>query len=349
MNRRTTEALRAPRHILVVRRHNQIGDMLCSQPLYAALKRRWPAASITLLAAPTNYPIPYRDLVPWLDDVWTYERSLPASLRSLRARFRSRRFDIVVVPSTIRLSVSCHLFARMSGAPVRAGVRSIDGRRNAAHPLLTLKRRYAWAGEHVHQTQRNLDIARLLGCDVTAADAAAMTLPVTAAHAAAATAVLAALPAAPGSAIVGMHPGSGSEHRRWSAGRFIDTARLLHAGSPVHVLITTGAIDDVAAAEVEAGLRAAGIPCTRLGRRPLLEEAAVMQLLDVYISNDTGPMHIAAAAGARLVSLHLPGMDWEWGPRTPSSIALVSPTNAIDDLPPAAVAEACRRLMLPGA
>jgi len=43
------------KNILVVRQHNQIGDMLCSLPLYSALKKKYPNSAITLVAAKTNY------------------------------------------------------------------------------------------------------------------------------------------------------------------------------------------------------------------------------------------------------------------------------------------------------
>ena len=53
-------------NILVVRKHNQIGDMLCSLPLFKALKKKYPESSITLVASPTNYPIPFKKINPFI-------------------------------------------------------------------------------------------------------------------------------------------------------------------------------------------------------------------------------------------------------------------------------------------
>jgi len=43
------------KNILIVRQHNQLGDMLCSVPLFAAIRKKFPKAHITLVASPINY------------------------------------------------------------------------------------------------------------------------------------------------------------------------------------------------------------------------------------------------------------------------------------------------------
>ncbi len=58
-----------------MRQHNQIGDMLCSLTLYKALKIKYPGAQITLVAAKTNYQIPFFDINPYIDHVITFDKS----------------------------------------------------------------------------------------------------------------------------------------------------------------------------------------------------------------------------------------------------------------------------------
>jgi ADP-heptose:LPS heptosyltransferase len=338
-----TAAHGAAPNILVVRRHNQVGDTLCSQPLFAALKRRWPDAHITLLAAPTNYPIPFRDLVPQLDDTWTYEASTLGSLRRLLPLFRARRFHIAVVPSTIRLSFSCHLYAAFSRARLRAGVRAIDGKTNPAHVLLNAKASFDWTRRH--QVLRHLDIARLLGCTAEGAEAELVQMRLSADDHAAAAAFVASLDLQPGTKLLGLHPGGGQASRRWNPSNFVAAARRIHSVSPLQVVLTCGAIDEESVAATEAGLQEAGIPFTREPQLPLRHLAAVLQRFDAYVCNDTGTMHIAAAVGANLVALFVPGASGIWGPRTGPGINLESPSSSINEIDPADVAAAALRLM----
>lgn len=51
------------------------------------------------------------------------------------------------------------------------------------------------------------------------------------------------------------------------------------------------------------------------GRATLLEFAAVLKRCAVFIGNDTGAMHIAAAVGTPVVGLFGPSNPMEWGPR----------------------------------
>ena len=63
------------KNILVVGKNNQVGDMICSLPLYFALKKKFTEAQITLVAAKTNYPIPLKDINPHLDNILVYDKS----------------------------------------------------------------------------------------------------------------------------------------------------------------------------------------------------------------------------------------------------------------------------------
>ena len=121
--------------ILVLRRHNHVGDMLCSLPLYAALRNRWPGARIDLLATPTRYPVPLAELNPFIDGVTWYRKDTVAEVLRAHRDLRSRRYDIAIVPSTVAVSRTSHITAFLSGADIRIGVRSVDGETNGAQAL----------------------------------------------------------------------------------------------------------------------------------------------------------------------------------------------------------------------
>lgn len=119
-------------------------------------------------------------------------------------------------------------------------------------------------------------------------------------------------PAAPGRSAgaggvhtVAVFPGANAESRRWPAGRFAAlAARLAAAGRRVLVL---GGAGEEGLTRVVARAAAAHGECEDLGgRTDLTALAAVLGGCDALVTNDTGPMHLAAALGTPVVALEGP-------------------------------------------
>lgn len=116
--------------------------------------------------------------------------------------------------------------------------------------------------------------------------------------------------------VVGLFPGSNAPARRWEAERFAAVGRVLVArGARVVVL---GAPNEAhLTAEVAAG--APGI-LDLGGRTDLPGLAAVLSICDLFVTNDTGPMHLASAVGTPTITL--------WGSSDPRE---VHPLGARDE------------------
>jgi len=138
--------------------------MLCSLTLYAGLKKKFPDARITLVAAKTNYEIPFFDINSFIDRVIVFDKSSLASIISFMKSLRSRKYDIGIVPSTIVLSRTSHILNFLSGAKLRVGVKSIDGVPNSFSKLLNVKSDFLWRG--VHQLMRNLQVINQIDCNL---------------------------------------------------------------------------------------------------------------------------------------------------------------------------------------
>ena len=159
-----------PRLILVVRQHNQLGDMLCVVPLLRSLRQKYPSAEIVLMTSPVNREVMLHNR--HMDRIIDYDKRLFVGrwglkvlplLRYIR-NLRAKQFDVVLVPSTVSFSATSSLLAFLSGAPWRIGVGSVDGKENRSAVFFNSPVRLDWRAEpHRHQTLRNLDVAAPLG------------------------------------------------------------------------------------------------------------------------------------------------------------------------------------------
>jgi ADP-heptose:LPS heptosyltransferase len=112
--------------------------------------------------------------------------------------------------------------------------------------------------------------------------------------------------------IVALHPGAGSRKKAWPAARFAALARAL-ARQSHKILIIAGPADEAAAAEVRAGLR--GIPYLLVKDLPITKLAALLSFASLFIGNDSGISHVAAALKRLTIALFGPTDPYVWAPR----------------------------------
>jgi ADP-heptose:LPS heptosyltransferase len=130
-----------------------------------------------------------------------------------------------------------------------------------------------------------------------------------------------------------VHPGSGSLAKNWPVDRFVATAQELSEGRPW--LLVAGPAE-AALPPAAGGLVAHNWPLRRLGA--LVSGAAL------FIGNDAGVSHLAAAAGAPTLALYGPTDPALWSPVGPSVATLRPSSHEIRDLGTDAVIEAARAL-----
>jgi ADP-heptose:LPS heptosyltransferase len=139
-----------------------------------------------------------------------------------------------------------------------------------------------------------------------------------------------------GEAFVALHPGSGSPAKNWPAARFARLAAALADGR--RWLLVEGPADAEAAripAAVPGAVRARNLPPRILGA--LLAEAGI------YVGNDSGVTHLAAAWGAPTLALFGPTEPDVWSPVGSRVRVLRAPAGRLDGLDVAEVREAARR------
>ncbi len=113
-----------------------------------------------------------------------------------------------------------------------------------------------------------------------------------------------------------LHPSARYEFKAWPPERFAQLSdRLVTQG--VRTVLIGAAREEARARAVQ---RQARHPIVSLvGRTKLLDLAALMQRCAVFVGNDAGPMHLAAAVGCPVVGLFGPTDPAVWGPRGKST------------------------------
>jgi len=309
-------ALRAQERILVVKL-GALGDVVLAAGPFAAIRRHHPHAHIVLLTGAA-----YADFLRpsgWFDEIWTDERPPLWCVNrwlALRRRLRSGGFDRVY---DLQTSDRSGWYFRLMGPGPRPEWSGIV--RGCSHPHANARR------DFMHTVERQAEQLALAGIDdVPPADFAWVAADV-------ARFVL------PGRYAL-LVPG-GAAHRpakRWPAAGYAALARHLAAKGVTAVVL--GARDE---ARLAAAIRA-DCPDARdlTGQTTLADIAVLARGAAAAVGNDTGPMHLIAAAGCPSVVLFSAASDPALtAPRGPA--VRVLRRDRLADLP---VAEAAAALSL---
>ena len=111
--------------------------------------------------------------------------------------------------------------------------------------------------------------------------------------------------------LVVIHPGSGGEKKRWPLENFLEIARRLRERNADGVFVT-GEVEAALDRRVEAQARS--LAWTWLQSPALASLAKLLADSDLYLGNDSGITHLAAACGARVLALFRNDLVWTWRP-----------------------------------
>jgi ADP-heptose:LPS heptosyltransferase len=180
-----------------------------------------------------------------------------------------------------------------------------------------------------------------LGVQEAPAPAPLLFTDAEAADARAATAVL-----PPG--FVAVHPGSGSSAKNWPLERFVEVARRLGGGQPWLLVLGPAEEDLVAPVTTSAGgppESSGSVPGALVARGVSVRGlAAMLARAGLYVGNDSGVSHLAAASGAPTLALFGPTDPAQWSPVGHSVLTLRTETGRLEDLAVDDVVAAAGRL-----
>lgn len=276
-------------NILLVRL-GALGDIIHAVPAAAALRAAFPDARIDWLVDRRHRAIV--DLVTVIDRVIPLEgRSVAGWLESARV-MRQARYDAALDLQGLMKSA---VLARMSGAPRIIGFSVWHLREKSARPFYS-ETGEAEAGEAPHVIQKNLRMLRTLGVEDTT-----IRFPLAEPASRALDDVRSWVGVGTPFALI--NPGAAWPNKRWPPRRFGEVASFLRDVRGMPSIVLWGPGEEALAREVVDASSGAARLAPPTGLTDLLQLARAAALM---VSGDTGPLHIATAAGTPTVSIFGP-------------------------------------------
>lgn len=336
--------------ILIIRRDN-IGDLICTTPLFEALRRQYPQAYLAALVNSYNAPAIAGN--PHLDAIFAYTKGKHAAgetvwqayLRRAKLLWQLRRmqFDYVILASS-GFAVRSLKLARLL-AP-RHIVGFSTEKASSARIDLAIPQ---GDGLKLHETE---DMFRLLAPLGVAAPIPGLSVLADPRQAAALRRALPAEVADGSGPLVALHISARKEKQRWPSERFAELAKHLHARHAARFLVFWSPGDennpfhpgdDGKAERLLAAL--ADLSAAPVRTEHLSELIAGLSLCDVAVLSDGGAMHVAAGLGKPLVCFFGNSSAERWHPWGVPYELLQKPSRDVGEIGVDEAADAFDRLL----
>lgn len=268
--------INSQKRILVVTT-TALGDTLWATPSLQSLRDSFPDAYIAVLTSAIGSQVLKNN--PSLNKLYSFEEPLSLRFLSLWKTLYREKFDTVLIfhASQRLIFPLCSLL----------GARQIIGTAGLNKGLDSLFTR-TLPNEHQHEIIRRMKIIESIG----AAAASETLLFVPECH-------LSLLP--PGKKWIALHPGSKDSFKRWPTQNFAEVGHRLKEQLGYEILITGTRSEKALMEETAAKIPGAHLADPDL---PLHTFASLLQEIDLLISNDTGPVHLACALDLPVVAIY---------------------------------------------
>ncbi len=302
------------RNILVVRA-DRMGDVVLTVPSIRALKQAFPRARVSVWLDASTKPL--LDGLPFIDEILTEDKGRGwRGYLAFIAALRRRKFDLAVI---------FHTKHRTNGACVLAGIPARLGYKNAKFGWMLsrpVEDRRHWGEKH--EAAYCLDLLRTLG--VVSTDLTLELARDAAAEAWADAFVREKMQDAP---FLLIHADASCATRCWPAASFARLIDLL-AGTGLKIVLVGGREAKACARDILAMTAQPVMDLT--GTTTLARLVSLFRCARAVVSNDSGPVHVAAAVGVPVVSIFLrrqPGINPErWKPLGPLTRIVLPPSGA---------------------
>ena len=283
--------LEMPLKRILISRTDRIGDVVLSTPVIKALRGAYPHAYIAMMVSPST-----KDIIegnPYLDEVIVYDKdqkhkSWLATLK-FSAHLKKKGFDLAVL---LHPTNRVHLVVFFSAIKQRLGYDRKLGF------LLNRRLKHAKQFGHKHEIEYNLDLLKVLGISVRDKE---LYVPLKPESELWVIALFKKEGLKYSDRILAVHPGASCPSKIWPIERFAQVADRLVKEHGFKVVLVAGAHDVKLAKDVESTMHH---PVLNLaGKTSVSQLASLLKRCALFISNDSGPVHIASGVGTPVISI----------------------------------------------
>ncbi len=287
-------------HFLIVSTTG-LGDTLWATPAIRALREAYPKAYIGCLTTPLGARALQGN--PYLNEFFVFTRG--SSLFKLYFKLRKRKIGTALLFHTsqraiLPLCAVIGTFCRIGTAGLQKGLDTL------------LTEALPWHASH--EIERRLDIVRAAGANPTSYE---LDFFINEADRQAAKKLI------PEGLVIGLHPGAKDQFKQWPPSHFVKVAKKLREELGCSILITATHGEKNLAESICAEIGEAAVFI-----QPLNIMAAALEKMTLFITNDTGPLHLALAMQTPTIALFSPTSPKICGPyyNTRAMVLEASPT-----------------------
>ena len=280
---------------------NWVGDVLFSTPLIRSVRKKFPDSYIACLVVPRCRPV--LELNPHINEIITYDEDgehggFWGKIKLIRT-LRAKKFDAAFI---LHRSFTRALISFASGIKKRIGY----GTKKRSFLLTDVVKSQP---SEIHKVDYFLNIAEKGGVSVSDRDYDFVFSKLDKERI---DEILEAAGVHKNDKLVIINPGGNWDLKRWPKENFIKLADSLAKNLDVKIAISGAGKDRVLGDEIKSAMKE--IAVNLCGKTSLGELGALMKRADVVISNDSGPMHVAASMKTPLIALFGPTSSEITGP-----------------------------------
>ncbi len=286
---------------------------MLSTPAIQTVKEAWPDSYIAVMVAPQA-----RDIVegnPYLDEVVVFDKN------KFRGFFGAINFSRKLRKGKFDIALALHPLTRVHIILWLAGIKKRIGFDRKAGFLLTDRILHTKQLGEKHEIDYNLDVLKAAGIEPKKKE---LFVPVKPDDKLKIRRILRENGILEKDDYVVIHPAASCPSKRWPAERFAEVADAIIEKLHKKVIIVAGAADSQFGQGVREAMDNEALDLS--GDLSVGELAALLAGAELLISNDSGPVHIAAALGVPVVAIfgrNQPGLSFRrWGPVGKNDIIL---------------------------
>lgn len=297
------------KRVLVVRLRS-IGDTVLSTPSLTALRRFLPAAQIDILLE--DWVAPVLEGFAAVDNILTFKKGDTVSRLKTAQKIRQNKYDVAF---NLHGGTTATFFVRASGAKYRVGFRR--SRYNFLYTQLLDSSNDFWRQTEVHSAEHQLALLGAVGVPVKDKPKSSLTVTETALDSLAEKFDAAAHSGTfairnPQSAFALFHPAAAFDTKQWAAENFARTAEFLHEKGFAAVAVAAQKEREV----LDKLKKFSRVPILTFDNLTLPEITALAARAKIFVGNDSGIAHIAAAVNTPSVVIFGSSNIHNWRPWT---------------------------------